>query len=127
MVPFDLRQAFLEPLAVELSGKDLGDGLVHRVAHEVARAITWDAERTGATGFTSYIAAAAWQFSLPLLNARRRRVRNRLFHPYQPRVRAGALFVARFARRGLAVLVRRAATRPAVGLGHATPPATRIL
>jgi len=59
--------------------KDLGDGLVHRVAHEVARAITWDAERTGATGFTSYIAAAAWRFSLPLLNARRRRVRNRLF------------------------------------------------
>src|SRR6516165_12198144 len=48
-----------------------------------------------------------------------------IVHPYQLRVRAGALFVARFARRGLAVLVRRAATRPAVGLGHATPPATR--
>ena len=78
-VPWDLRGAFLEQLAVELRGKDLGDGLVHRVAHEVARAITWDAERTGATGFTSYIAAAAWRFSLPLLNARRRRVRNRLF------------------------------------------------
>jgi len=49
MVPLDLRDAFLERVAVELRGKDLGDGLVHRVAYEVARAITWDAERTGAT------------------------------------------------------------------------------
>jgi hypothetical protein len=46
MVPFDLRQAFLEQLAIELRGKDLGDGLVRRVAYEVARAITWDAGRT---------------------------------------------------------------------------------
>ena len=40
MVPFDLRQAFLEQLAVELRDKALGDGLVRRVAYEVARAIT---------------------------------------------------------------------------------------
>jgi len=38
MVPFDLRQAFLEQLAVELRNKALGD--VRRVAYEVARAIT---------------------------------------------------------------------------------------
>ena len=50
MVPFDLGQAFLEQLAIELHGKDLGDGVVHGVACSVARAITWDAERTGATG-----------------------------------------------------------------------------
>jgi len=50
MVPFDLRQAFLEPLAVELSGKDLGDGLVYRKAYEVARTITRGAERTVAAG-----------------------------------------------------------------------------
>ena len=50
LVPFDLRQAFLEQLAIELRGKNLGDGLVHRVAYEVARTITWDAERTAATG-----------------------------------------------------------------------------
>jgi ribosomal protein L15 len=40
------RQAFLEQLAAELRGKILGDGLVHRVAYEVAREITWGAERT---------------------------------------------------------------------------------
>jgi hypothetical protein len=45
-VPYDLRQAFLEQLAAELRGKILGDGLVHRVAYEVAREITWGAERT---------------------------------------------------------------------------------
>ena len=50
IVPFDLRQAFLERVAVELQGKPLGDGLVHRVAYNVARAITWDVERTAATG-----------------------------------------------------------------------------
>jgi hypothetical protein len=45
MVPFDLRDAFLSRVAAELRGKDLGDGLVHRIAYEVARAITWDAGR----------------------------------------------------------------------------------
>jgi hypothetical protein len=45
-VPYDLRGAFLERVAAELHGKDLGDGLVHRVAYEVARSITWDAGRT---------------------------------------------------------------------------------
>jgi hypothetical protein len=50
-VPVDLRQAFLEQLAIELRGQDLGDGLVHRVAHDVARRISWDAERlTAAVG-----------------------------------------------------------------------------
>lgn len=49
-VPYDLRQTFLERLALEFRGKDLGDGLVHRVAYEVARAITWDAGRTAMTG-----------------------------------------------------------------------------
>jgi hypothetical protein len=39
-VPYDLRPAFLERLALELRGRDLGDGLVHRVAREIARAIT---------------------------------------------------------------------------------------
>jgi len=51
MVPFDLRQAFLELVAAELRGREiLGDGTVHRVACEVARTIAWDAERTAATG-----------------------------------------------------------------------------
>src|SRR6516225_9262829 len=46
MVPYDLRQVFLGRLALELRGKDLGGGgLVHRIAFEVARTITWDAER----------------------------------------------------------------------------------
>jgi hypothetical protein len=42
MVPYDLRPAFI-------TGKDLGDGLVHRVAYQVARSITFDTGRT-ATG-----------------------------------------------------------------------------
>jgi hypothetical protein len=51
MVPFDLRQAFLELVAAELRGREiLGDGTVHRVACEVARTIARDAERTAATG-----------------------------------------------------------------------------
>ena len=50
MVPPDLRDIFLGRVAVELQGKPLGDGLVHRVAYNVARAITRDAERTAATG-----------------------------------------------------------------------------
>jgi hypothetical protein len=45
LVPYELRRAFLERLAEELRGKILGDGVVHRVAYEVARTITWDAER----------------------------------------------------------------------------------
>ena len=45
MVPYDLRRVFLERLALELRDKDLGAGLVHRIAFEVARMITWDAER----------------------------------------------------------------------------------
>ena len=44
-VPYDLRRVFLERLALELRGKDLGAGLVRRIAFEVARTITWDAER----------------------------------------------------------------------------------
>ena len=40
-----VKPAFLERLALELRGKDLGDGLVHRVAHAVAREITWNAGR----------------------------------------------------------------------------------
>jgi hypothetical protein len=46
LVPFDLRQAFLERVAAELRGrKILGDGVVHRVAFAVARTLAWDAER----------------------------------------------------------------------------------
>src|SRR5262249_8858441 len=45
MVPLDLRDVFLQRVAAELRGKDLGEGLVHRVAYDVARAITWDAGR----------------------------------------------------------------------------------
>jgi hypothetical protein len=50
LVPLDLRNVFLERVAARLRGKDLGDGLVHRVAYEVAKSITWDAERTAAVG-----------------------------------------------------------------------------
>jgi len=51
-VPFDLRQVYLQRLAEELRGREdpLGAGLVDRVAYEVARSITWDAERTAAVG-----------------------------------------------------------------------------
>jgi len=45
-LPFDLRDAFLSRVAANLRGKDLWDGLVHRIAYEVARAITWGAGRT---------------------------------------------------------------------------------
>ena len=50
MVPYDLRAIYLEKVMTELRGKDLGDGLVHRIAYEVARSITWDSERTTAVG-----------------------------------------------------------------------------
>src|SRR5262249_34942006 len=50
MVPPDLRDVFLERVAAELRGKDLGDRLVHRVAYAVARTMTWDAGRTAAVG-----------------------------------------------------------------------------
>jgi hypothetical protein len=46
MVPWDLRPAFLERLALELRGRDLGDGFVHRTAYQIARAIVWEAEQT---------------------------------------------------------------------------------
>jgi hypothetical protein len=45
MVALDLRDVFLARVAVELQGKDLRERLVHRVAYDVARAITWDAGR----------------------------------------------------------------------------------
>jgi hypothetical protein len=50
LVPLDLRNVFLARVAARLRGQDLGDGLVHRVAYEVARSITWDSERTAAVG-----------------------------------------------------------------------------
>jgi len=49
-VPIDLRQVYLERLATELRDQVLGDGLVLRVAHDVARRISWEAERTAAVG-----------------------------------------------------------------------------
>jgi hypothetical protein len=46
MVPHDLRSVFLERLALALRGQgELGDGVVHRVAYEVARVVVWDSER----------------------------------------------------------------------------------
>jgi len=48
-VPYDLRGVFLERVAAELRGRDLGDGLVHRIAYEVARELTWNSDRA-ATG-----------------------------------------------------------------------------
>jgi len=45
MVPLDLRQLYLERVMLELRGKDLGDGLIHRIAYQVARSITWNAGR----------------------------------------------------------------------------------
>jgi hypothetical protein len=49
LVPHDLRQAYLEQVAAKLRGKDLGPGIVHRVAFEIARGIGWDSERAAAT------------------------------------------------------------------------------
>ena len=45
MVPWELRGVYLERIATELRGKDLGDGLVHRIAYQVAREITRTAGR----------------------------------------------------------------------------------
>jgi hypothetical protein len=45
MVPLDLRQLYLERVMLELRGKDLGDGLMHCIAYQVARSITWNAWR----------------------------------------------------------------------------------
>jgi len=42
-VPYSLRPASLERLALELRGKDLGDGLVYRTAHRIARELLWGA------------------------------------------------------------------------------------
>ena len=50
LVPLDLRNVFLERVAARLRGQDLGDGLVLRVAYEVARLMVWDIERTVAVG-----------------------------------------------------------------------------
>ena len=51
LVPFDLRQTYLEQVAVALRGQEiLGDGVVHRVAFAVAPTITWDAERAASWG-----------------------------------------------------------------------------
>jgi len=50
MVPYDLRSVFLERVMTELRGKIIGDGTVHRVAYEVARSITWGADRRAAVG-----------------------------------------------------------------------------
>ena len=49
MVPWDRRDVFLARVAAELRDKDLGDGLVRRVAYEIARSVAWDAERAAAT------------------------------------------------------------------------------
>jgi hypothetical protein len=42
-VPHDLRPRYLERLAAELQGRDLAnaDGLVHRLARQVARDLIW--------------------------------------------------------------------------------------
>jgi hypothetical protein len=47
-VPWDLRPAYLERVAAELRGMDLAgaDGLVHKIAYQVARSIIWTAGRT---------------------------------------------------------------------------------
>jgi hypothetical protein len=45
-LPRDPRPVFLERLALELRGKDLGDGMVHRTARRVARALIWESEQT---------------------------------------------------------------------------------
>jgi hypothetical protein len=42
LVPLDLRDTLLTQVADELGGKDLDDHLVHCLAYDVARAITWD-------------------------------------------------------------------------------------
>jgi len=45
-VPWELRGLYLERVAAELRGhQELGDGLVHRVAYQVVREITWTAGR----------------------------------------------------------------------------------
>jgi hypothetical protein len=45
-IPWDLRPSFLERVAAKLRGQETGDGLVYRVAYEVAREMIWDAGRT---------------------------------------------------------------------------------
>jgi len=50
MAPPDLRDVFPERVAAKRRGKDLGDGLVRRIAYDIARAMAWDAWRTAAAG-----------------------------------------------------------------------------
>jgi hypothetical protein len=50
LVPLDLRDVFLERVAAKLKGKTIGAGLMHRIAHETARTISWDAELSAAVG-----------------------------------------------------------------------------
>ena len=50
LVPLDLRNAFLQQVAARLRGKDLGDGLVHRVAYEVDQCDDPDHKRVCARG-----------------------------------------------------------------------------
>jgi len=50
LVPIDRRDEFLRRVALELRGQTVGDGLVHRVAYDVARRISWDSEKMAAVG-----------------------------------------------------------------------------
>jgi len=60
MVPPDLRDVFLERVAVELQGKPLGDGLVHRVAYQVARTIRVGRRADGGDGLGA-LTATLWR------------------------------------------------------------------
>jgi hypothetical protein len=55
---------------VRLRGKDLGDGLVHRVAYGVAHTITWDAGRAALDIWRN---SGTEFISLNLLKLKRRR------------------------------------------------------
>jgi hypothetical protein len=44
-IPWDLRPSFLERVAAKLRGQETGDGLVYRVAHEVARQMIYETWR----------------------------------------------------------------------------------
>jgi hypothetical protein len=46
LVPWDLRDVYLQQVADQLRGRDLGDGTVYRVSHETARVIVRTARRT---------------------------------------------------------------------------------
>jgi len=48
MVPYELRGLYLQQVADRLRTEpEIGDSIVHKISYQVARAMTWNTDRTG--------------------------------------------------------------------------------